>query len=166
MSSTRVEEAEDVSDSFGQSGRSKQKTEVATEADDDLERELERSISPPAVTSPRQRSPRPKTSEKKKGKQRPKLSLFDDGLGLSHGSGDLGESLDSEQGMILSSSWKSDPASSLSPPLSPDTGPGYVPSAVEQGERMNPKMDQAHGNTSFKSEPKSTSETVKRKPGK
>lgn len=161
MSSTQIEEVDDVSDIISQSGRSKHSTEIVSEADEDLERELERSMSPPNITSPRQHSLRQKGSGKKKGKQRPKLSVFNDGasLGMSYGSGDLGESWDSEHGRTLTSSMKSDLASSPSPPLSPD--PIYVPSSIA-GEGSNFKTNQP---PEKKSELKSTNKTVKRKPG-
>ena len=169
MSSTRVDVADDVSDILSQSAQSRQSEQNESEADDDLERELVRSISPPPLTSPRQRSPRSKSPEKKKSKQRPKLSLFNDGrsLGASYGSEELGESWGSEHGKTLSSSRRTESVSSLSPPLSPDAGAGYIPSAVEKEEDLSTRLNPVLTNSTLRSEPKSISETaVKRKPGK
>ena len=142
MSSAQSDPADDdISDILGESVKS---AKVENETDDEVERELARSISPP-ITSPRQKtSPRPKTAEKSSGsRQRPKLSLFGSNtgsLGVSYGSDGVGgESWGTGEGGALSSSWKSDKSeksddlsisgdSSLTPPLSP----GYVPSAVEK----------------------------------
>lgn len=161
---------DDVSDILGESLKS---TKNESEADDDVERELARSISPP-MASPRQRSPStPKTSEKTSGgKQRPKLSLFGSGggsLGVSYGSEDLGDSWGAGESGVQSSSWKSDKSeksenvsdisdsdSSLTPPLSP----GYVPSAVEKEDN---KRTEEQGRDERK--PGAEKKTATKKPG-
>jgi hypothetical protein len=123
-----------------------------SEGDDDLERTLAHSISPPLL-SPRQRSPvNNKTPEKKKpGRQKPKLSLFGVGggsLGLSYGSEDLGDSWGGDESGKLTSSLKSNVTDrtesmvsdeDISPPSSPDLG--YIPSAMDSGYNKEETVD-------------------------
>jgi len=152
MSSAHSEPDDDISDPLATSGPQKHDSE----ADDDVERELARTISPP-VTSPRQRSP----NHLKSAKQKPKLSLFETGAGAKNAEKDLG---DSWGGSSLKSvkSDISDSESVVSPPLSPDFGVGYTPTALENNEQRN-KLDKEND----KSEPKSASESkAKRKTGK
>ena len=121
MSSAHSEPDDDISDLLGESGPTKSQTD----ANEDVERELARAISPPA-SSPRQKSP----SQSKGGeKQRPKLSLFESG----------GETVadilgDSWGGSSLQSG-RSEMSESTSPPLSAGTAGGYVPSALETKEQ-------------------------------
>ena len=150
MSSAHSEPDDDISDLLGNSGPQKQESE----ADDDVERELARSISPP-VTSPRQRSP----SHSKSGKQKPKLSLFETG---AEGKDDkeLGDSWGASSLKSVKSDI-SDSESLVSPPLSTDGGIGYTPSAIENNEQKN-KLDREND----KSEPKSANDSkAKRKTG-
>lgn len=152
MSSAHSEPDDDISDLLGTSGPQKQDSE----ADDDVERELARTISPP-VTSPRQRSP----NHLKRAKQKPKLSLFETGTEAKNAEKDLG---DSWGGSSLKSvkSDISDSESVVSPPLSPDFGVGYTPTALENNEQKN-KLNKEND----KSEPKSASDSkAKRKTGK
>ncbi|XP_048586478.1 uncharacterized protein LOC5520708 isoform X2 [Nematostella vectensis] len=149
MSSAQSDPVDDVSVILGESGPKKGESED----DDDVERTLARSISPPPL-SPRQRSPvngGNKTPEnRKQSRQRPKLSLFGGGegsLGLSYGSEELGDSWGGEDNGRLSASWKSDATeptprtdrtdsdSSVSPPLTPDDTPAYIPSAVTEAKK-------------------------------
>lgn len=129
MSSAHSEPDDDISDLLANSGPQKQESE----ADEDVERKLARSISPP-VTSPRQRSP----SHSKGGKQKPKLSLFETGAEAKPEK-DLG---DSWGGSSLKSvkSDVSDSESLVSPPLSPDGVFGYTPTAIENVEQKQ-KVD-------------------------
>lgn len=150
MSSAQSEPDDDISDLLGNSGPQKHESE----ADNDVERELARSISPP-VTSPRQRSP----SHSKSGKQKPKLSLFETG---AEGKADK-DLVDSWGGSSLKSvkSDISDSESIVSPPLSPDGFVGYTPTALENNEQKN-KQDKEND----KSEPKSANDSkAKRKTG-
>ena len=150
MSSAQSEPDDDISDPLGNSGPQKQESE----ANEDVERELARSISPP-VTSPRQRSP----SHSKSGKQKPKLSLFETDAG-GKADKDLG---DSWGGSSLKSvkSDISDSESIVSPPLSPDGVIGYTPTAVENQQQKD-KVDKDND----KSEPKSVTDAkAKRKTG-
>lgn len=152
MSSAHSEPDDDISDLLGTSGPQKQDSE----ADDDVERELARTISPP-VTSPRQRSP----NHLKSAKQKPKLSLFETGTEAKNAEKDLG---DSWGGSSLKSvkSDISDSESVVSPPLSPDFGVAYTPTALENNEQKN-KLNKEND----KSEPKSASDSkAKRKTGK
>lgn len=150
MSSAHSEPDDDISDLLGNSGPQKQESE----ADDDVERELARSISPP-VTSPRQRSP----SHSKSGKQKPKLSLFETG---AEGRKAEKELVDSWGGSSLKSikSDISDSESIVSPPLSPDGVVGYTPTALENNEQKN-KLDKEND----KSEPKSANDSKAKRTG-
>lgn len=150
MMSSAQSTVDDLSDS---QGKTDPKGEEESEGDDDLERTLARSISPPP-TSPRQRyTTNNKTIEEKKpGRQKPKLSLFGGGagsLGLSYGSEDLGDSWGGNESGKLTSSWKSnvtDKTASvvsdedISPPSSPDLDlePAYIPSAMDSGNNKEP----------------------------
>lgn len=155
IGSAQTPEAEDeISDILEGSEQQKQDE---SEADDDVERELARSISPP-VTSPRARSP----NQSKSGKAKPKLALFDT----------RGAAPDENTNKSLGDSWggsseksiKSEIADSESlesPPLSPD-GFGYVPTAVENKDR--PSAGHKDEKDQEKSEPKSANDSkVKRK---
>lgn len=144
---------DDVSDILGDSGQQKQDE---SEADDDVERELARSISPP-VTSPRARSP----NQSKSGKAKPKLSLFDT----------RGAAPDENTNKSLVDSWggsseksiKSEIADSESlesPPLSPD-GFGYVPTAIENKDQ--PSAGHKDEKDQEKSEPKSANDSKAKK---
>lgn len=150
MSSAHSEPDDDISDLLGNSGPQKQESE----ADDDVERELARSISPP-VTSPRQRSP----NHLKSGKQKPKLSLFE-----TSAEGKVDKELGDSWGASSLKSVKSDISDSeslVSPPLSPDGRIGYTPSALENNEQKN-ELDREND----KSEPKSANDSkAKRKTG-
>lgn len=157
IGSAQTPEAEDeISDILEGSEQQKQDE---SEADDDVERELARSISPP-VTSPRARSP----NQSKSGKAKPKLAMFDT----------RGAAPDENTNKSLGDSWggsseksiKSEIADSESlesPPLSPD-GFGYVPTAVENKDR--PSAGHKDEKDQEKSEPKSANDSkVKRKTG-
>ena len=151
MSSAHSEPDDDISDLLGNSGPQKQDSE----ADDDVERELARTISPP-VTSPRQRSP----NNSKTAKQKPKLSLFESGTEVENAENDLGDSWGGSSVKSVKSDI-SDSESVVSPPLSPDFGVGYTPTALENNEPSN-KVDKEND----KSEPKSASDSkAKRKTG-
>lgn len=151
MSSAHSEPDDDISDLLGNSGPQKQDSE----ADDDVERELARTISPP-VTSPRQRSP----NNLKTAKQKPKLSLFETGTEVEKAEKDLGDSWGGSSVKSVKSDI-SDSESVVSPPLSPDFGVGYTPTALENNEPSN-KVDKEND----KSEPKSASDSkAKRKTG-
>ncbi|KXJ19144.1 hypothetical protein AC249_AIPGENE11809 [Exaiptasia diaphana] len=122
-----------------QQGKSKSREEDS-EGDDDLERTLARSISPPIV-SPRQRSPSPAkptaSDNSKTRRQKPKLNIFggNDNLGLSYGTEDLGDSWGGSSGR-LSSTGKSDVTDkTVSPPSSPDLEGGYIPTAMEDSQK-------------------------------
>ena len=157
MSSAHSEPDDDISDLLGNSGPQKQESE----ADDDVERELARSISPP-VTSPRTRSP----SHSKSGKQKPKLSLFDTGANTAGEKADNKDLGDSWGGSSMKSvkSDLSDSESVVSPPLSPDGGLGYIPIAVETKDREQAGHKDEKDNE--KSEPKSANDSkAKRKTG-
>lgn len=151
MSSAHSEPDDDISDLLGNSGPQKQDSE----ADDDVERELARTISPP-VTSPRQRSP----NNLKTAKQKPKLSLFETGTDVEKAENDLGDSWGGSSVKSVKSDI-SDSESVVSPPLSPDFGVGYTPTVLENNEPSN-KVDKEND----KSEPKSASDSkAKRKTG-
>ncbi|XP_022806429.1 uncharacterized protein LOC111343504 [Stylophora pistillata] len=148
MSSAHSEPDDDISDPLAKTNPQKQESE----ADEDVERELARSISPP-MTSPSQKS----HNHSKSGRQKPKLSLFET---------DVNKKTDKD----LSDSWGgtslksapsniSDSDSVASPPLSPDDVIGYTPTALEN-QQKNDKVDKEND----KSEPKSVTDSkAKRK---
>lgn len=152
VSSARSEPDDDISDPLGNSGPLKEESE----ADDDVERELARSMSPP-VTSPRTKSP----SNFKSGRQKPKLSLFDKGATIADEKADSwgGSSIKSVKSDI------SDSESVVSPPLSPDAGgPGYIPTALESIEHQQAEKKEDKDNE--KSEKSVNDSKAKRKTGK
>lgn len=156
VSSTHSEPDGDISDILGNSGPQKQESE----ADDDVERELARSISPP-VTSPRTRSP----SHSKSGKLKPKLSLFDTDAAATQekDSKELGDSWGGSSAKSVKSDI-SDSDSVISPPLSPHGGFGYVPTAMETTDQQPTKLKEDRDNE--QSEPKSANDSkAKRKTG-
>lgn len=129
VGSPHSEPDDDVSDILGESGHQNQDE---SEADDDVERELARSISPP-VTSPRTRSP----SHSKSAKPKPRLSLFD--TGVTEVDEDTNKGLGDSWGGSSAKSIKSeisDSESVASPPLSPD-GLGYVPTALQTKDQLS-----------------------------
>ena len=147
VSSTRSEPDDDISDLLGNAGPQKQESE----ADEDVERELARSISPP-VTSPRTKSP----SHLKGGKQKPKLSLFDTGTTAA---------VEKADNKDLGDSWGdiSDSESAVSPPLSSNGGRGYIPTMLEseEGQQAGQKEDKDNE----KSEKSANDSKAKRKTG-
>ena len=156
VGSAHSEGDDDISDMLRESGKPKH---VESEADDDVERELARSISPP-VTSPRTRSP----SHSKSAKPKPKLSLFD--TEVNEVDEDTNKGLGDSWGESSAKSIKSeisDSDSVVSPPLSPE-GLGYVPTAMGAKE----KLSEGHkiNRDNEKSETKSANDSkAKRKTG-
>lgn len=158
VSSARSEPDDDISDPLGNSGPLKEESE----ADEDVERELARSMSPP-VTSPRTKSP----SNFKSGRQKPKLSLFDKGATTADEKADSKDLADSWGGSSIKSvkSDISDSESVVSPPLSPDTGGlGYIPTALESREQQQAEKKEDKDNE--KSEKSVNDSKAKRKTGK
>ena len=157
MSSAHSEPDDDISDILGNSGPQKEESE----ADDDVERELARSISPP-VTSPRTKSP----SQSKSGKPKPKLSLFGTGAATADekpDNKDLGDSWGGSSAKSVKSDI-SDSESGLSPPLSPDGGLGYIPTMLDTKDQQQAGVKDDKENE--KSEPKSANDSkAKRKTG-
>ena len=157
MSSAHSEPGDDISDILGNSGPQKEESE----ADDDVERELARSISPP-VTSPRTKSP----SQSKSGKPKPKLSLFGTGAATTDekpDNKDLGDSWGGSSAKSVKSDI-SDSESGLSPPLSPDGGLGYIPTMLDTKDQQQAGVKDDKENE--KSEPKSANDSkAKRKTG-
>ena len=153
MSSAHSEPDDDISDILGNSGPQKEESE----ADDDVERELARSMSPP-VTSP--------PSHSKSGKAKPKLSLFDRGVTTADDKAqnkDLGDSWGGSSAKSDKSDL-SDSESVITPPLSPDGGFGYVPTALESKDQQTAGYKEDRDNE--KSEPKSANDSkAKRKTG-
>lgn len=156
VSSARSEPDDDISDPLGNSGALKDESE----ADEDVERELARSMSPP-VTSPRTKSP----SNFKSGRQKPKLSLFDKGATTADEKADSKDLADSWGGSSIKSvkSDISDSESVVSPPLSPDAG-GYIPTALESREQQQAEKKEDKDNE--KSEKSVNDSKAKRKTGK
>ena len=157
VSSAHSEPDDDISDILGNSGPQKEESE----ADDDVERELARSMSPP-VTSPRTRSP----SHSKSGKAKPKLSLFNTGATTVDDKAENKDLGDSWGGSSAKSdkSDLSDSESVVTPPLSPDGGFGYVPTALESKDQQAAGHKEDRDNE--KSEPKSANDSkAKRKTG-
>ena len=150
MSSAHSEPDDDISDPLANTEPQKQESE----ADEDVERELARSISPP-TTLPSQKS----QNYSKSGKQKPKLSLFE-----TDADGKTNKDVGDSWGGTSLKSFKSDISDSdslASPPLSPDDVIGYTPTALEKqqnGDKVDKEID--------KSEPKSfTDSKAKRKTG-